>query len=238
MAAIPQDLLDRVRAMENRLRMLEGRAHIRPALDQVLNGDVVVGQGGALAVQHPSGNATMFRVGRIYENPDEYGTVVRRDNGTIAFSLYRGPTNPATVPQAIRLVDANGAEIFAEDTVAGGIARPYIPLPVPLEENTLKWPSTTSTTFVTVGRSTGIVQQPRARVYAQLTASGGATAQVRFLVNGSIVATGTAGQALLTTFAIPSYTYGATAEFELQARVSSGTGTAYAMTRYLYGFQS
>ncbi|MFB7452849.1 hypothetical protein [Streptomyces sp. NPDC056194] len=238
MAAIPQDLLDRVRALESRLRMLEGRAQIRPALDQILAGDVVVGEGGALAVVHPSGNATLFRVGRIFENPDEYGTVIRRDDGSIAISLYRGQNNPGTVPQAIRLTDADGAEIFAEDTVAGGIARPYIPLPVPREESTSKWPSTTSTTFATVGRSNGIIQQPRARVYAQVTSSGGATAQLQFRVNGTIVATGTAGQPLAATFAIPSYTYGMEAEFELQARVSSGTGTAFAMTRYLYGYQS
>ncbi|MCX4987115.1 hypothetical protein [Streptomyces sp. NBC_00572] len=237
MAAIPQDLLDRVRALENRLRMLEGRANIRPAMDQVLNGDVVVGEGGALAVLHPSG-PTAFRVGELFAQTHEYGMVVRRDDGSIALSLYRGVENPNTVPQALRIVDADGAEIFAEDTVAGGIARPYIPLPVPQEENTTKWPSTTSTSFTTVGRSNGIIQQPRARVYAQVTASGGATAQVQFRVNGTVVATGTAGQPLLATFAIPSYAFGMNAEFELQARVSSGTGTAYAQTRYLYGFQS
>ncbi|MFF5501269.1 hypothetical protein [Streptomyces roseolus] len=237
MAAIPQDLLDRFRELESRVRMMEGRAQIRPAMNQILDGDVVVGEGGALSVLHPSG-ASAFRVGELFAQTSEYGLVVRRDDGSIALSLYRGVENPTTVPQAIRLVDADGNEIFAEDTVAGGIARPYIPLPVPMEENTSKWPSTTSTTFATVGRSAGIIQQPKARVYAQVTSSGGATAQLQFRVNGTIVATGTAGQPLLATFAIPNYSYGMTAEFELQARVSSGTGTAYAMTRYLYGWQS
>ncbi|MFC8584233.1 hypothetical protein ACFUGD_06710 [Streptomyces sp. NPDC057217] len=236
MAAIPQDLLDRLRRLENEVRELRGRSQIRPAMDQVLNGDVVVGEGGALAVKHPAG-PSLLRVGKIFSDPDEYGVVIRRDDGSIAISTYRGQGVPGTTPQAIRLHDAKGTEIFAEDQ-AGGIARPYIPLPVPMEENTLKWPSTTSTSFSTIARSNGIIQQPRARVLAQLTASSGATATLRFLVNGTVVATGTAGQPLLATFAIPSYSYNMTAEFELQARVSSGTGTAYGMTRYLYGYQS
>ncbi|MFG3037772.1 hypothetical protein ACGFYZ_12770 [Streptomyces sp. NPDC048330] len=237
MAAIPQDLLDRVRTLENRIRMLEGRAQIRPAMDQILNGDVVVGEGGALAVKHPAG-PTLLRVGRIFQNPDEYGTVIRRDDGTIAFSLYRGQTAPGTVPQAIRLVDADGAEIFAEDTVTGGLARPYLPLPIPVEESTSKWPSTTSTSYTTIGRSSGFIQHPKVRIYAQLTASAGATAQLRFLINGTTVHTGAVGAPIAQTLAVPSFSFGAEAEFELQARVASGTGTAYGMTRYLYGVQS
>ncbi|RSS59584.1 hypothetical protein [Streptomyces sp. WAC01280] len=237
MAAIPQDLLDRFRALESRVRQLEGRTQIRPAMNEILDGDVVVGAGGRFFVKDPSGQE-ILKIGELYEETGEFGTVLRRDDGSIALSIYRGPGTPNTIPQALRLKDAGGREIFAEDTVVGGLARPYIPLPIPMEESTNKWPSTTSTSFTTIGRSNGFIQQPRARVYAQVTASGGATGQLRFLVNGTTVATATAGQPLVATFAVPSFTYGVEAEFELQARVSSGTGTAYGMTRYLYGFQS
>ncbi|APD18587.1 hypothetical protein SEA_PICARD_20 [Streptomyces phage Picard] len=240
MAAIPQDILDRLRRLESEMREVRGRAQIRPAMDQILSGSVVVGEGGSLSVLDPSRGHTTFHIGEIFPEIKEFGTVIRRDDGSVAISVSRGPLADPAQSQTVRIKDAAGNEIFSGESVSGegGIARPYIPLPIPMEESTSKWPSTTSATFATVGRSNGIIQQPKARVYAQVTASGGATGQVRFLVNGSTVATGTAGQPLVATFSIPSYTYGMVAEFELQARVASGTGTAYAMTRYLYGWQS
>ncbi|MEF9883436.1 hypothetical protein [Streptomyces sp. P9-A4] len=229
-------ILDRIRSLEREVRELRGRSQIRPAMNQVLNGNVTVGEGGALSVMGPGGAETL-RVGKLFPSTGEFGAVIRRDDNSIAFGVYRGNA-PTTQPQALRFLDADGHEIFAEDTVAHGLARPYLPLPIPTEEDVTRWPRTTSTAWTTIGRSAGIVQHPRLKIYAAMASSAGSSGQIRFLVGGTVVATASVGQPLVTEAAVPSYTYEGEFEFELQARITAGTGTVYGMTRFLYGVQS
>ncbi|MFB6806608.1 hypothetical protein [Streptomyces sp. NPDC056387] len=84
MAAIPLDLLDRIRALEREVRTLAGRANIRPALDQILHGDITIGEGGQLIAQTPEGTAT-FKVGQTPQG--DWGVFIRRATGTRALTV-------------------------------------------------------------------------------------------------------------------------------------------------------
>ncbi|MFI9203341.1 hypothetical protein [Streptomyces sp. NPDC053048] len=84
MAAIPLDLLDRIRALEQQVRALAGRAQMRPALDKILHGDIVIGEGGQLIAQTPNGT-TAFSVGQTVQG--DWGITLRRENGTRAISI-------------------------------------------------------------------------------------------------------------------------------------------------------
>ncbi|GAU67692.1 hypothetical protein SSP35_05_02590 [Streptomyces sp. NBRC 110611] len=59
MAAIPLDLLDRIRTLERQVRELAGRAHMRPALNQINHGAVRIGEGGSLDVRAPNGTQVL-----------------------------------------------------------------------------------------------------------------------------------------------------------------------------------
>ncbi|MFF4454981.1 hypothetical protein [Streptomyces goshikiensis] len=84
MAAIPLDLLDRVRELERRVRELAGRAQIRPALDQILHGDITIGEGGQLIAQTPQGAVT-FKVGQTAQG--DWGVFIRRADGSRALTV-------------------------------------------------------------------------------------------------------------------------------------------------------
>ncbi|MFC5720378.1 hypothetical protein ACFP1Z_09410 [Streptomyces gamaensis] len=84
MAAIPLDLLDRIRELERQVRELAGRAQMRPALDKILHGDIVIGEGGQLIARAPNGNAT-FSVGQTPQG--DWGIFLRRDDGTRAITI-------------------------------------------------------------------------------------------------------------------------------------------------------
>lgn len=240
MAAIPQDLLDRIRRLEAEVRELRGRSQIRPAMDQILSGDVVVGEGGALSVLDPDNGHQTFRVGEIFPAIGEFGTMIRRDDGTVAISVSRGPLADPAQSQAVRIMDAAGNEILSGETVdpEGGLARPYLPLPIPQDESTASWPGSASTAWTTIGRSRGIVQHPKVWIYAVMARPTGVSAQLQLLVDGTVVVTGAVNGTLANGGPVPGYEFGKAVEFELQVKVTAGTGTVRAMTRYLYGIQS
>ena len=78
MAFVPQDVLDRIAALEREVRTLRGRAQMRPTLNQVLNGDVTIGEGGRLIVKDPDGT-TVFATGQTPTIGDYYTTMFRDD---------------------------------------------------------------------------------------------------------------------------------------------------------------
>ncbi|MFJ2196962.1 hypothetical protein [Streptomyces violaceusniger] len=236
MAYAQQDLLDRIARLEREVRQLAGRANIRPALNQVLNGDVVIGEGGQLYVRAPGG-ATVLQIGKLYTESDEFGFKVRREDGSLALGVYHGLEGEVG-EQGIRMLDASGTEIFAEDVLNGGLARPYLPLPIPTDDNPSNWPGTNSTSWTTLARSRGIVQHPYLRMSATPALDASTNGQVRIVADGTTLATGAVDSVLTATAALPSFAWGATVEFELQARRTAGTGVVRGMTRYLYGVQS
>ncbi|MBT2466556.1 hypothetical protein J7E97_01425 [Streptomyces sp. ISL-66] len=84
MAAIPLDLLDRIRELERKVRELAGRAQMRPALDQILHGDITIGEGGQLIAQTPQGAVT-FKVGQTAQG--DWGVFIRRADGSRALTV-------------------------------------------------------------------------------------------------------------------------------------------------------
>lgn len=236
MPFVPQDVLDRLAKLERQVRELTGRANIRPALNQVLNGDVVIGEGGQLLVRSEAGvsHLTVGDLSTAY-GETEFGVVIRRRDGSIALSVWNG--QEADQPQALRLQDAQSNRLLVEDVAAGGLYKPWIPYALPTTEDTTQWPSTTSTSWATVARSRALLQHPRMRYY--FTAVNGDNGQSRVLVDGQTMVTSASGAAAMAgTATVPGYEYDRDVEIEIQLRVTSGAGPVRIMPRYLYGVGS
>ncbi|MFK0069763.1 hypothetical protein [Streptomyces sp. NPDC091046] len=127
MPFVPQDVLDRLTALERQVRQLTGRAQMRPAMNQVLNGDTVIGEGGRLIVRDPDGTAT-FETG--VSSSGDYYTTIRRDDGRNAVSVgantYEGDD---AVRQMVRLWSRAGDRIVMDDYYSDRfLGRPWMPL--------------------------------------------------------------------------------------------------------------
>ncbi|WP_432110780.1 hypothetical protein [Streptomyces sp. YPW6] len=127
MAAVPLDLLDRIRALERQVRELTGRAQIRPALDEILHGDVVIGEGGQLITQAPNGNR-VFISGQTPQG--DWGVGIGREDGTAALTVGDDILEAA---QMIRMWsrdrDAPDRILAMDDAFSDRfLGRPWIPL--------------------------------------------------------------------------------------------------------------
>ncbi|MCF2532728.1 hypothetical protein [Yinghuangia soli] len=184
MAAIPQDLLDRIRDLEREVRQLQGRVNIRPAMNKVLKGNVRIGEGGRLIVEDDDQSPLLYTGGIVPDRPDgttQRGTLMWRDTGELAFALHAGTNGK----QSLTVIDGSGNQVFR--TVDQGLARPFLPLPmypVPLAQ----WPSTASGSFEALWSGEVARQQPKIRVAAVVwNNTAGATGQVRLTMDGTPV---------------------------------------------------
>ncbi|XQE86719.1 hypothetical protein ACN24M_16140 [Streptomyces microflavus] len=177
MAIIPTDLLDRIRALERQVRELMGSANTTPAQNSIVGGEVVIGERGRLRVR-TAGDQDLVYLGRVAPDRDEetpqQGLVVRRDDGSLALTVWTGAPDPTAV-QPVRILDRRGNVIVADDTVRGGLARPYIPYSLPSPADPTRWESTTATTWTTLHRGPGLVQHPR--LHCRIAAEGGRAAR-------------------------------------------------------------
>ncbi|MEU8680797.1 hypothetical protein [Streptomyces sp. NPDC048611] len=124
MAAVPQDLLDRVRVLERQVRELTGRAQMRPALDKILHGDIVIGEGGRIIAQAPNGNR-IFLTGQTPEG--DWAVGMARENGTAALTVG---DDVDTGGQMVRMFNRAGEVIVMDDGFADGhLGRPWVPIP-------------------------------------------------------------------------------------------------------------
>ncbi|ANZ19959.1 hypothetical protein O1L44_29635 [Streptomyces noursei] len=232
MAIVPQDLTDRIRRLEAQVRMLTTAANRRPAMNQVVHGDVKIGEGGSLSVRQPGGAET-FRAGEVGPIAGEHALVVRRRDGSEAFSVWNGtPTGQA---QAVRIKDAQGNEIVSEDVVGGGLARPHLPV-VMSPAQAVDWPSTEATDWTDLQVAWPEAQHPRMEVFAQATANGPG-GDFRITVDGQTVASGPVGKPIQAAFKIPGYRFGAHPEIKLQARAKANS-VVWACVQRLYGVAS
>ncbi|MEU7134503.1 hypothetical protein [Streptomyces sp. NPDC046261] len=237
MAAIPMDLLDRIRDLERQVRALMGSANTRPKMDEIQGGRVVIGDGGSLTVRTPEGQELAY-FGRIL--PDrpggqfQQGFVVRRDDGSPAISVWTG--DPQGMPdQPVQIWDRKGNVILADDAKGHGLAKPYVPYPMPTPENATKWESTSSTSWTTLYNGNAIVQHPKLYcLIAMATAGNGG--ELRLLVDDRQVGP-TAKSTLLFTEPI-GVDYGSHITFKVQARAANGNSTVWCSPRALYGVQS
>lgn len=237
MAIIPTDLLDRIRALERQVRELMGSANTTPALNSIAGGEVVIGERGRLRVR-TAGDQDLLYLGRVApdrgEETPQQGLVVRRDDGSLALTVWTGAPDQQAV-QPVRVLDRRGNVVLADDTVRGGLARPYIPFALPAPVGTARWESTGATTWTTLHRGPGLVQHPR--LHCEIAAEG-APGEVRLLVDGvQLGPAGGPGAGLVLTERVGAE-YGTTVTFEIQARVTTSGTTLRCQPLTLYGLES
>ncbi|MFJ2751864.1 hypothetical protein [Streptomyces sp. NPDC087297] len=122
MAAIPLDLLDRIRELERKVRELTGRANMRPALNEITNGPVKIAEGGSLEVRAPDGTG-IFAVGRQWDGA--YGVGMQRSDGTLALSI--GGSGEGS--NMIRTFSRSGQPILMDDYYNREfLGRPWMPI--------------------------------------------------------------------------------------------------------------
>ncbi|MFD9431326.1 hypothetical protein [Streptomyces sp. NPDC060002] len=246
MPQLPEDIIDRLTQMERRIQQLSTAVNTRPALNTITGGEVEikdgtlkVTDGGTLLVQRPGSTDTMFRVGSWKDA--EYGLEIHRQTGSLAMTLFNGDGNANSL-QPLRIYDSGNREIFSDDVNSGGLARPWLAMLPPQDSVQTRWPQTASTSWATIAMSYNPVWQPKMRLRLSTAASSGATGQVRVLVNsaqwGPAVAAGTEfdyTDLISTTF---SSVYTTTLKVEIQAIVTSTSGTVYATPVLMHGRQS
>lgn len=166
---------------------------------------------------------------KVRERAAQLTAYLRRADGSLA----------AQLSSAWSWLDKAGNQLVAEDAIAGsGLARPWIAYTAPVDDNYLNWPRTGAASWTTIARSRGIVQHPKLKIRTSMATDGTAAGQIRLCVNGSPIATGAIGAELNTVVAVPGFLYLTEVEFTIQAQVTSGSGSVYGVTRFLYGVQS
>ncbi|GAA3374271.1 hypothetical protein GCM10020367_37510 [Streptomyces sannanensis] len=230
MPQLPEDIIDRLTQMERRIQALSTAVNTRPALNEIRDG--------ALTVKLPNGTAAL-QVGKW--NGEEYGFAVRRQTGETALSLYNG-NGSGTSKQVLRLYDAYNHEIVSDDVNSGGLARPWLQMLPPQSLGTPQWAQTTSTTWSPISRSVNPIWQPRMRLAIYTRVSSGATGQVRVLVDGTpwgpVVNAGAPFDH--TNLIVPDITtrFSSSVTVEIQAMVTSASGTVSAQPYLMHGLQS
>ncbi|AYD86211.1 hypothetical protein SEA_DAROLANDSTONE_20 [Streptomyces phage Darolandstone] len=147
MPFVPQDVLDRIAALEREVRQLRGRAQMRPALNQVLAGDVLIGEGGQLIAQTPGGQRT-FIVGQTPQG--DWGVGLGREGGTAALTI--GDDFNSGNAQMVRMWSRDGEVIVMDDAYADGfLGRPSTP--IPMQPTSGRETSSTTTTTAWTGAS-------------------------------------------------------------------------------------
>ncbi|MET9914578.1 hypothetical protein ABZZ74_49180 [Streptomyces sp. NPDC006476] len=128
MAAVPQDLLDRLAALERAVRQLTGRANIRPALNEINGGAVKIGEGGSLEVIGPNGESA-FRAGQ-WPQDGSYGTRLGRDDGTAAWTVGGSGTDTNNMVRMwSRDLNAPARVLIMDDAFSDRfLGRPWMPL--------------------------------------------------------------------------------------------------------------
>ncbi|WP_372408369.1 hypothetical protein [Streptomyces luteireticuli] len=240
MAAIPLDLLDRIRALERQVRAVMGSANTRPAMDRVQGGNVVISDGGQLAVRGTEGEkgAELLFIGQSTDvfptrpNGDgQSGFMLRREDGSVAMAV-RADAPDIEPRQSVKIFDGRSNTIVADDTSGEGLARPYIPYPQPTAVNSGRWESTSATDWTTLYRTDAIVQHPSIHCLMEATEGG----EVRLLVNG--VPVGPVGTGRLEFTEPVGVPFDTRVTFEVQARVTAPGGTVACSPGALYGLKS
>ncbi|MEU1284899.1 hypothetical protein [Kitasatospora sp. NPDC005856] len=231
MPDLPADFLEEFRALKDEVRQLAGRAQMRPAMTQILAGDVVVGQGGTLRVDDTTG-ASLIYVGKITptqpNGAEQRGVKISRQDGSKAIYLTRTTTTQSD-PQAIVMSDARGGTLFAEDVVSGGLAVPYIGASGWYGATEVPQWTTTSSSWTTCMTLPWHKQHPQVQAhYIARCSDGTTTGEIRIIDGaGQEIAKSSlgAGAYVVSYMMGPvSGTYLGIQYLELQARVTAGSG--------------
>jgi hypothetical protein len=244
MPAIPLDLLDRLRQLEDQVRQLQGRSQMRPPLSAIQGGDVSISQGGRLIVTTPAGSQILYIGKQSPAHPDgsdQQGLVVRREDGSVALAVWTGAGSGV---QPIQIWDHLGNVIFAEDLNSGGLASPYLAASGWFGATEYPTATTSGAAFATVMHLPWIKQHPIVEANYLVRCSDASTAGEIRLVDDS-------GTQVGSTVTIPAggFTYGSIqgavgGSFQQrmylhwQARTTAGTGTIGVRGLSTYGIQT
>ncbi|MGW4648033.1 hypothetical protein [Kitasatospora sp. NPDC004289] len=239
---VPTDLLDRIRALEDRLRLVEGRSQTRPALSAI-TGDVTITDGGQLIVRTPGGQNILF-IGRVApDHPDtspQQGLLVRREDGTLALSVWSASGSGA---QPVQVFDKNGQILFADDITAGGLARPYLSTDAWFSATAAPTDTTSSGSFVTLQHLMWKRHHPRVTAGYLVQTSVGTTGEIRLTDDAANVVAGPISISSGTftwssvTGTLPG-TFLMDTNLHWQARVTGGAGTIGVRGLSTWGVQS
>lgn len=222
-----------------------GGVEVRDGGDiEVLDGGELRIRSGSLSLFSPSGERLVLFGTIVQGGENSRGWIFSFDQGddepTTAFSLGGDPGQ-----QFWSLRDHDGNILVSNDSVSGGgLARPYIPMPLPKPVGVGHWSSTDSASFAAIDRSSAANQHPWIAVSFSAFAEAGTTGDVRFTVNGTqvgdtaTVSDGEFGGAEFEAEMPAGIGFGSGLTLELQARRTAGTGEVYGICRAVYGVQS
>ncbi|GCD94082.1 hypothetical protein [Embleya hyalina] len=241
MPAIPTDLLDRIRRLEDAVRILAGRANIRPALDEILAGRVRIGEGGTLWVEAPNGEVVLAT--GLYA-AGKYGVYAGRSEGSGAALVIGG--EDAGIPQMIRIFPrpaGHGAIVMDDATDDGWLGRPWLPYPLPASVFATDWPSTTGGSWGAVSRSYAPRQHSHIVVFGSAYADTGTSGQMRLVINGTqygptVTAPSGGFGSLDWRGPLGAGAWGDLLTIEVQCQRTGGGGSVYAHLSELYGVNS
>jgi hypothetical protein len=207
---------------------------MRPAMNEVLHGDVVIGEGGRLVAQAPGG-------GRMLETGEtpagDWAVNLSREDGTLALTVG---TDVATSGQMVRTLSRGGQVIVMDDAHADGyLGRPWVPIPCA--------PPVTFTSDTDTALYSGhmVVQHKVLAVVAQLSGPSGTSATARLRIGttdyGTWTLTSTATvleiseRIPLDSNALP---HGTGASVVMWGQRTGGTGTCTLRVRGLWGLNT
>jgi len=190
MPALPTDILDRIKRIEDTLQRIAGRVNIRPALDLVIDGLVRIGSGGTLRVDHITSVAALY-LGDIFypytTGAAQRGTIIRGDNGQIALGVYAYgaalPDSPDPDVQRVHIRDPNGVSVLLTHP-SGGLERPHLAIGGWQRVRNTEWSSTTSATFEGLYGTSLPRLHPMLIARVGVSGLAGGTAMARLVLDG------------------------------------------------------
>ncbi|MEW1546666.1 hypothetical protein [Streptomyces tsukubensis] len=238
MPMLPEDLVDLIHDLRRRLDRVSLAAGTRPALTMVTN-PLTVADAGRISVRDAT-DAELAALGSIGVNQDgsqQQGVLIRREDGTLALGLYGAGDGRQTLSAR----DRAGNVVLADDASGGGLARPYIPIPL--------YPAPTAVTsaeWTRVLQGGMYLQHPRIAVGVWVQADPGTTveARVRLLAaDGTAVQLGPVVTATGAAFTeeVTAVHGGAAYDWSslyVEGRIAAGSGKAAVGVLYAEGRQS
>jgi hypothetical protein len=194
---LPNDfdsLVRRIEALERELQ--ETRAARRLEAATIGRGGITI-KGGAIILEDNQGR----EIGRmgiredLLPQPDgqrQPGFILRRNDGSVAFTLDDPNPNAGGYRQLIKMQDSHGTIIFEEDAVTGwGLAAPTWSVPLfPFDQDYMtKWPATTTTSDWVLFNAAVPIYNPRLFVSVMATLTSGISGEMWVTVNGQTLGT-------------------------------------------------
>lgn len=248
---LPNDsasLIRRIEALERQVQQAQAARRLEAAT--IGRGGITI-QGGAVILKDTAGHE-IARMGIRDDLPDQPdgqpqpGFILRRNDGSVAFTL--DDPNPAVAGyrQLLKMQDAQGHIIFSEDYLSGwGLASPTFSIPVsPLTSDF--WPGAAPAAGVWQGVLLAYAPawNPTLEVGITCTTStSGTTGTCRLLVNGTIFGSPSA-VATFTTYVDTNWTVdlrdyvaspGDIVQITVEVSRAAGTGKVQANPTWVYG---